>query len=357
MDEFEEQNKTLTPKKTTMKDVAKHAGVSISTVSHVINGTRFVSPEVGKRVEHACRVLKYKPNLIAQNLRSGRSGNIGFVVPNLENSFYVRVAKGIEKAINAFGYKLFLIDSCENKEKEISNVESLYMRGIDGLILVPTTPDCGYLSSIVQDSNFPIVFLDRYPMNWEADCVLLDNEEAAYQATNLFISKGIKNIAFIAIQFGEEKEIDDIIKERIAGYKKALSEANIPYRKDFVKTATSPPLPTSELGYSEAFKLTEELLESDIQAIISGNNHSSIGVYSCLKKFDIVMPKHISLLTFDDDFWHQMTIPSISAIQQPEATIGKIAAKRLILRLTMDQELSFERFRLKAKIIHRESSL
>ncbi|MDR2109882.1 MAG: LacI family transcriptional regulator [Spirochaetaceae bacterium] len=338
-----------------MKDVAKAAGVSISSVSHVLNGTRFVSEDVVRKVEEASRDLHYTPNPIAQNLRKGKSGLIGFIVSNLENSLYVRITKGIEKTINSFGYRLLLIDSVESKKKEMENVESLCLRGVDGLIIVPTTPDCGYLEEIVRQ-NYPIVFIDRQPSNWDADVVLLDNEEASYEATKKFIAQGIREIGLVAIQFGDDDN-DFVINERVSGYKKALAEAHIPYRRQYLKISTSPPATFNELRHSSAFKMTEQLLKTRVSAILSGNNYSAIGIYSCLREHHIRIPDDIAMITFDDDLWLQMNTPSISAMAQPAEELGKLAAKRLIIRLLQQQDLPKEQFRLKAQFIPRESSL
>jgi LacI family transcriptional regulator len=342
-------------KKSTMKDVARAAGVSISSVSHVLNGTRFVSEGVVKKVEEASRDLHYKPNPIAQNLRRGKSGLIGFIVSNLENSLYVRITKGIEKTINSFGYRLLLIDSVESKKKEMENVESLYLRGVDGLIIVPTTPDCSYLKEIVRP-DYPIVFIDRRPSNWDADVVLLDNEEASYGATKNFISQGVREIGFVAIQFGDDDD-DFAMNERISGYKKALAEAHIPYHRQYLKIATCPPAAANELQHSYVFKMMEQLLKTPVNAVLSGNSYSAIGIYSCLKERRVRIPDDIAVITFDDDFWLQMNTPSISALAQPAEQLGKLAAKRLILRLLQEQELPNEQFRLKAQFIPRESSL
>jgi LacI family transcriptional regulator len=344
----------LMHKKSTMKDVARAAGVSIASVSHVLNGTRFVSDDVIRKVEKASRELHYKPNPIAQNLRKGKSGLVGFIVSNLENSLYVRITKGIEKAINSFGYRLLLIDSVESKKKEMENVESLYLRGVDGLIIVPTTPDCSYLGEIVRQ-DYPIVFIDRQPSNWDADVVLLDNEEAAYEATKNFISQGVREIGFVAIQLGDDDD-DYVMNERISGYKKALSEAHIPYRRHYLKISTCPPTTANELQHSYAFKMMEQLLKTPVNAVLSGNNYTAIGIYSCLREHHVRIPDDIAVITFDDDFWLQMNTPPISAVAQPAEQLGKLAAKRLIIRLLQQQEFSGEQLRLKAQFISRESS-
>jgi LacI family transcriptional regulator len=202
-------------KRPTMKDVAKMAGVSVTSVSHMLNETRFVSEDVTNRIEQAIRALNFRPNPIARNLRSGKSKLIGFMVSNMENYFYVNIAKGIEKTLASHGYRLVLIDSGENKKNEMVNVESLYLRGVDGLIIAPTSPNCEYLKNIVEP-DFPMVFVDRQPINYNGDTILLANSDAAYTATNYFISKGYRSIGFLTLYYGGTT-IDKTMQERIDG--------------------------------------------------------------------------------------------------------------------------------------------
>ncbi|QQO09389.1 LacI family DNA-binding transcriptional regulator [Breznakiella homolactica] len=339
-------------RKPTMKDVAQTAGVSISSVSHVLNGTRFVSEDTKKKVEQAIQELNFKPNPIARNLRSGKSKLIGFVVSNLENYFYVSLAKGIEKTIGTYGYRLMLIDSAESKKREIENAESLYLRGVDGLIIVPATPDCEYLKKIVRP-GYPVVFVDRQPSNYSGDTVLLANAEAAFAATNYFISKGYRDIGFLGFHFGDQ-EIDKTMQERIDGYTQALREAGIPVNRDFIQVKTGMPAAMNELQHTESYKMMEHLRKSAVRAVLCGNSLSAIGAYSYLKENQIRIPDDISLITFDDDVWLKLTTPRISSVVQPAESLGILAAQRLMNRLG-GKDLPYECFRLKADIVLRES--
>ena len=337
-------------KKPTMKDVAVQAGVSVSSVSHVLNGTRFVSTDVTRRIEQAIQTLNFKPNPIARNLRSGKSGLIGFVISNLENYFYLSVAKGIEKAIEAQGYRLMLIDSAESKKKEMNNVESLFMQGVDGLILCPTGPDFEYLEKLTRP-GYPVVFIDRQPSNYMADTILLDNTEASLAATRYLISKGYRDIGFLVIHFGGDK-IDKTIQERIDGYKQALEEAGI--RSRHIKASAGKAVPMNTMQYVETYKMTEQLVRQQVRAILCGNSIAAIGAYSYLRDKKIRIPEDVSLITFDDDLWLRLTTPGISSVVQPAELMGAMAARRLLLRLE-GEELPYECFRMKAEIVLRGS--
>jgi LacI family transcriptional regulator len=340
-----------TTKRPTMKDVAEKAGVSITSVSHVLNGTRFVSPDKTRRIEQAIWALQFKPNPIARNLRSGKSMLVGFMVSNMANYFYVNIAKGIEKTLSYYGYRLVLIDSSENKKREMDNVESLYLRGVDGLIIAPTDPDCGYLKEIVRP-GFPVVFVDRQPINFQADTILLANLEAAYMATNYFISRKFDNIGFLGFYYGNE--IDKTMQERLNGFVKALDDAGIPVNREAIKTSPGVPSAMNELQYTESYRLMEQLLRIPVRAVLCGNSLAAIGAYSYLKDKGIRIPEEISIITFDDDVWLRLTTPKISSVVQPAESFGVLAAERLMNRLE-GKELPYECFRLNAEMVLRQS--
>jgi LacI family transcriptional regulator len=338
--------------KPTMKDVAEASGVSITTVSHVINGTRYVSPEVTAKVKTAVKSLNFRTNPIARNLRSGESRTIGFVVSNLEHYFYVNIARGIKKAINALGYQLILIDSAENKDIETKNIESLYLRGTDGIVIAPTTTECGYLTHILPP-DFPLVFVDRQPVSYQADCVLLNNAGASYAATRHLLHKGYARIGFISFHFGENA-IDPTIMERIEGYKQAYREAGIAVDEKLIQAAPGASFSPTELLHAEPYALMRNMLDSPVQAVLCGNSLAAIGVYQYLKNSSLEIPARVALLTFDDDLWLSMTTPRISAVAQPAESIGFAAAKQLLKRIQAKAG-AYKTLRLDAELIFRES--
>lgn len=340
-----------TYRKPTMKDVAEKAGVSITTVSHVVNGTRFVSADITAKVEIAIDKLKFKVNPIARNLRSGKSHMIGFVVSNLENSFYVNIARGIEKTINAQGYQLILIDSEEKKRKEIKNVESLYLRGVDGIIIAPTNTDCSYLDSLLPP-RFPLVFVDRQPSNFPADCLLLNNAAAGYEAIKYLIGKGHTRIGFISFLFGD---VDKTIMERLEGYRQAFREAGLAINEDYIKVVHGSSVAVTQLRHAEPYEIMKTLHKLHIEAVLCGNSLSAIGAFTYLKDTTVSIPKDIALITFDDDLWLSMTTPQITAVVQPAEAMGAMAAGRLIKRI-QGKKLPYKALRLNADIIFRGSS-
>lgn len=337
----------------TMKDVAEEAGVAVSTVSHVVNQSAFVSEATTARVEEAIRRLGFRTNLVARNLRSGRSHVIGFVVSNLSSYFYIRIARGIERVAKPHGYKVVIVESQETTETEIENIESLFDRNVDGVILVPTCPSCDHLKKVI-DTGYPIVFIDRQPEGFEADTILLANDDAAYRATRHLIQHGHTEIAFVGFHFGHD-EVDTTMTERIDGYRRAHREAGLPVKPDYIQVTAGGPALVHELRHAESYRMTERLLDSPVSAILCGNNLASIGVFSCLKDRDVRIPEQVALITFDDDLWLSLSTPGITAVAQPAELMGAAAAEHLLRRIEGDTGKP-EFVRLKAELITRESS-
>jgi LacI family transcriptional regulator len=327
-------------------------GVSLATVSHVINKTRFVSDETIAKVENAIKALNYKANPIARNLSSGESRLIGYVVSNIACFFYVDMATGIEKTINAENYQLVLMDSKDSKKREIQNIESLLLRGVDGIIIAPTTTDYGFLNGLLPD-GFPLVFLDRQPMDYAADYVLLNNTRASFEATSYLIQKGYTKIAYITYHYGE-KDIDATTAERIIGFKEAFMDAGIPLDTSLIQAVPGIAYTRWGLIEGETYNVMKRILDKPIQAVVCGNSFSAAGVVSCLNAIGIRMPQDIALITYDDDLWMSMTTPKLSSIIQPAEAMGNLAAERLLKRLR-EKDLPFESFRLNANIVYRGS--
>ena len=338
----------------TMKDVAEEAGVAVSTVSHVVNRSAYVTEATAAKVEEAIRRLGFRTNLVARNLRSGKSHVIGFIVSNLSSYFYIRIARGIEQAVRPHGYNVVLVESQETIDTEVENIESLFDRNVDGVILVPTCPSCDHLRK-VADSGYPVVLVDRQPEGVEFDTILLANEDAGYRATRHLIQQGHTEIAFVGFHFGHG-EIDTTMRERMDGYRRAHEEAGLSVRPECLQVAAGGAALVNQLRYAESYRMTERLLDSSsITAILCGNNLASIGVFSCLKDRNVRIPEAVALITFDDELWLSLSTPRISAVAQPAELMGAAAAEHLLKRIDGRTE-SPECIRLKAELIVRESS-
>jgi LacI family transcriptional regulator len=265
----------------TMRDVAVRAGVSLKTVSRVINGEAGVAVATATRVGDAVAELGFQRNDLARSLRQGRtSSTLGLVIEDVSNPFYSSIAQAVEEAARVRGY-LLITGSCEeDPERERELVQALLRRRVDALLLVPASRDHTYLG---LSGGTPVVFLDRPPVGIEADCVLLDNLGGARAATEHLIARGHERIALVA-------DPDELYTaaERLAGYRHALTAAGLPVRDELVR------LGVHDAERAEA--VVRELLALRPTALFTGNNRLTVGALRALRGTD----EQVALVGFDD---------------------------------------------------------
>ncbi|HKM06821.1 MAG TPA: LacI family DNA-binding transcriptional regulator [Sphaerochaeta sp.] len=339
--------------KSTIKEVAHLAGVSIATVSYVLNGTKRVRPETEQRVMDAVTKLNYHVNPLARNLRKGESKLIGFVVNDLSNNFFHEIALGLENQLTQQGYRLIMMNSKEQKSIEIENVKNLIAGAADALVITPTTSDCSYLRILLENNPIPVIFVDRRPEGFESDVILATNEQGAYEAVKALTDKGHTNIAF----FGSRQ--DSTMLERLDGYKKALEEAGIGLNANFIRFGSYDSVSQRALRHGVIYHHAMELLTNyDITAIFSGNNLATLGVFSYIKEANIQVPKDVAFITFDDSSWLTMTTPTLSAVAQNPEKMGHVAANLILERLSEPQDAekkTFQIVRISTQLILRGS--
>ncbi len=339
--------------KSSIKEVAHLAGVSIATVSYVLNGTKRVRPETEQRVMDAVQKLQYQINPLARNFRKGESKLIGFVVCDLSNFFFQEIALGLEQCLTQYGYRPILIDSKEDKQIEMENIRNLLASSVDGLIIAPTSEDCSYLKLMLANHPVPVVYVDRKTIGYDSDLVLSANEEGGYQAVKNLISKGHREIAFVG------SRLDSTMVERSDGYRRALQEAGIPVNANYIRYGDSISVPQRNLRYGAIYKHTLDLLTNyKITAIFSGNNLATVGAFNCLMELNIKIPEDVAFITFDDSFWLTLTTPSLSAIAQKPEEIGQVAGKMMYERIMNKRKnisKPFQRKRIPTQIILRGS--
>jgi len=337
--------------KASIKEVAKLAGVSVATVSHVLNKTKNVLPETEKKVLDAVDKLNYQINPLARNLRRGESKIIGFIVSDLSNYFFIEIARGIERVLRKYGYHTLIVDSKEENKREIANAKDLIYRSVDGLIIAPTSGESSYLNTLIR-GDLPVVFVDRRPENYSGDTILSTNAEGAYDAVSYLVSKGHRDIGFIGSRF------DSTMKERLDGYRKALTDAGLKINSNYIRFGEGHPLDVAKLRHGNAYLIMEELFnETEITAVFNGNYLSSVGAYMYLREKMIPVPERMAFVTYDDSFWLTAATPSITAVAQDPEKMGEKAAERLVKRLNgLDaQKEPYQTFRIGTRLIIRES--
>ncbi|MCZ8518157.1 MULTISPECIES: LacI family DNA-binding transcriptional regulator [Paenibacillus] len=329
-----------------IKQVAERAGVSTATVSHVINGTRFVSEEAKAKVNAAMEELSYRPNSVARSLRSQKSMAVGLIVPILpsdtSNFFFLTAAQGIQKVLREHGYQLLLSSNTSGTaEEEQEQIRLFQAQWIDGLLIAPSAGGAGYPQELAG-AGFPVVFIDRRPQGFAGDCVLGDSYGGAYEAVSMLLGKGHRRIGFIT---GGESITTG--SERYAGYRQALEDRGVPLDPMLVKSAVS----SFESGYSCAEQL---LTDKSITALFIANNVQTMGAMKYVQESGLRVPGELAVVGFDDYDWTRITTPPLTVIRQPAYELGCRAAEVLLARIE-HPEAEPQEYRLPAELVMRES--
>lgn len=328
-----------------IKDVAERANVSTATVSHVINGTRYVSKEITERVEQVMEELDYRPNSAARSLRSTKTNTIGFLIPvkkdDTSKSFFMSIAEGIESNLNSKGYNLILSNSKEDMEEELKRLKMFNTQLVDGLILAPTNDDFNHIEEVLDD-QFPLVMIDRLPMNYNGDYVLVDNFQGTYDGVTKLVASGYKKIGFISSELGITTT-----NERFEGYKQALKDHDLQFNDQLVELGLS----TFQSGY----ELTEKLITKQIDALFIANNIMTMGSVKCIQDHGLQMPEDIAVIGYDNYDWTNITTPPLSVVNQPAFDIGFKAAECILNRINDKHQKKANQIKLKAELEVRKS--
>ncbi|HIR14761.1 MAG TPA: LacI family DNA-binding transcriptional regulator [Candidatus Choladousia intestinavium] len=319
-----------------IKDVAKRAGVSISTVSNVINKSKYVSPELVKRVEEAVAALSYEVNPMARGMKSNRSGTIGVITEDMCGVFYPYIIKGINSVAMEKGYQIIMGDTQGNYGdlKAVGREKKLFRRliasRVDGILFasaIPSEQKKEYSAQILkmasQHKNIPLVSLERDFTDVGIDSVYFDTYENSKMAVEHLVQCGCRKICHITGPVGME-----IARERVEGYKSCLKEKNIPFNEELMIVQGDY---SHQSGYLGMKKLLENL--PDLDGVFCGNDQMAIGAIKYLKEQNIRIPQDIKLVGYDDVFISSVVEPSISTIHIKKRHTGIEAAKLLLKRI------------------------
>lgn len=306
-----------------IRSIAKHLGVSVSTVSAVINGHSYVSPEMRARVERYLRKVDYQPNYLARSLRRRETRLIGLIVPDLANSFYTALSRGAEDFLLARGYQLIVADSREDWERQKGYLESFCRMMTDGILLVPSSATNTQIESIPGlVRGRPLVYVDRSPIVSPVDVVLIDNCAASFAATRHLAEKGHRRIGIITEPLSLLCAAD-----RLDGYRKALKASKIGIDLDLIHIGGN----TKESAYEIGLRMLSR--EMRPTAAVVCNNIMTLGLLSALRKLKVAVPANFSVIGFDECDWSEHMQPPLTTIRQPAAEMGATAAKVLLARM------------------------
>ncbi len=303
---------------TTIREVAAKAGVSITTVSHVINHTRFVSAAVKYRVEAAMEELGYTPNALARSLRKGSTKTIGLIVPDNSNPFFAEMSRVIEDISYDKGYSVILCNSDNNADKEDAYLDVLIAKQVDGVLFISTAGSKKSLEKVLS-KKIPLVIVDRVVSDIPAAVVIIDNQMGGYEAARHLIALGHTRIACVT---GPSQLAPS--SQRVSGYQQALKEAGIPVQKEFIITG--------DFGYKGGEAAVRILLQlpQPPSAIFFCNDIMAIGGMKALYHANIRVPEEISVVGFDDVSIASNVIPELTTVAQPLPELGSLSTNTLI---------------------------
>jgi len=331
----------MSEKYATIKDIAKMANVSTATVSHVLNNTRYVRPEVRKRVEEALRIKNYVHNNAARALRSNKTNTIGVIIPDVTNLFFAKIVKSLENILNQNGYQLLLCHSGDDYEKELEHIKTLSSARVDGIVMAPASATYDY-SALPISKNFPLIFIDRCPNMERYSGVFVNSHDIIQYAVEQLILAGHKNIGCM---IGEIKFITTYNRKK--GYIDALEKHGIPVRNDLILSGVT----KVEAGYEMMSYL---LRATDATAVFIANNKLSLGAMQYLSEMNIDVPGRMAIIGFAAQEWASVTKPKLTTVYEPLSDIG-VAAARMILKMVENPDMPEERITIDACITERSS--
>lgn len=327
----------------TIKDVAKRANVSPTTVSYVINGTRFVSPATEERIRAAIKELDFRPNFIARSLRANRTMTVGMIVSDITNPFYADIVRGAQDLLTGKHYSLILSNTDEAPIREFETLNFMRQKKVDGLIAVSTGQNAEAFYE-TANSGLPIVLVDRGLPGNRLCTILADDEDGAYQATQHLLRLGHRRVGVIL-----GKLSITTTDHRRAGYETAMREAGL---------AIDPALMVyghSSLAGGIAASRSLLSLDPPPTAIFATNNLMTVGLFLTFKERQLRCPQDIAVVGFDDIVWLSAFYPALTTIAQPSYEIGQNAAE-LLLQMMENNKVSDPRtVTLPTKLIIRES--
>ena len=335
-------------KKTSIKDIAKEANVAISTVSHVINETKYVTDETREKVIKAIKKLNYRTNIIARGLRTKSIRTIGVLLPDISQPFFAQVLRGIEETARNRNYTLIMGCTFYDIEEEERQMNSMIDQSIDGLIFF-----CGYDTynhiKKAYESNIPVVVLDREISDKKVPAVLIDNTLAMQKAVEYLIKLGHREIGYISFPY----ENQTTVRKRYEGYLRALENNGINFNSDFVIIDNQLRLDELKGTYSVVrTKINETRIPT---AYVTLADFLALGVIKALREFGLAVPDDVSVMGFNNEIICEFSDPPLTTVKQPKKMMGKTAAD-LLIDIIESKKIESNRIILPTEIVERNST-
>lgn len=327
-----------------MKDVARLAGVSTSTVSHVINNDRFVSETIRGKVEAAIKTLNYAPSALARSLKLNQTRTIGMLITASTNPFYSELVRGVERSCFERGYSLVLCNTEGDEQRMNSNLETLMQKRVDGLLLLCTETHQPSQTIMQRYPSIPTVMMDWAPFDGDSDLIQDNSLLGGVMATEYLIQKGLTRIACITGPLDKTPA-----RLRLEGYREAMSRAGLTIRQgDEIE---------SDFEFGGGFEAMQTLLTMNArpQGVFIGNDAMAVGAYQALYQAGLKIPQDMAIVGYDDIELARYMTPPLTTIHQPKDELGELAIDVLIHRIA-DPSLQQQRLQLTPVLMERGSA-
>ena len=328
----------------TMKDVARLAGVSTSTVSHVINKDRFVSEAIIEKVEAAIETLNYAPSALARSLKLKQTRTIGMLITASSNPFYSELVRGVERSCFERGYSLVLCNTEGDEQRMNRNLEMLMQKRVDGLLLLCTETHLPSLDIIRRYPSIPTVMMDWSPFEGDSDLIQDNSLLGGDMATQYLIDKGHRRIACITGPLDKTPA-----RLRLEGYREAMLRSGLTVPADYEVIA--------DFEFGGGFDAMQTLLANATppDAVFIGNDAMAVGAYQALYQAGLRIPQDMAIVGYDDIELARYMAPPLTTIHQPKDELGELAIDVLINRMA-EPDLVQQRLQLTPELMVRGSA-
>ncbi|MFD3158375.1 LacI family DNA-binding transcriptional regulator [Haloimpatiens sp. FM7330] len=327
----------------TIRDIAKRSGVSLATVSRVLNDSGYVKDETRKKVMDAIKELNYTPSAIARSLTKKKTNIIGVLVPDINNPYFGELIKGISNSIDEANFNMILCDTDENMKKEVKALKLLREQRSEGIIITPTSAEDTFNSeylSVLENLGIPIVLVAGDVKYSSFNGVFVDNIKGAFEATQALIKEGHQKIGIITGRLNSKPA-----KDRLMGYKKALTINDIPIDEKNIYYGDY----RLESGYKCAKQLLK--MENRPTAVFTCGYLMTLGTIKAIYEEGMKIPEDISLISFDKVEVLSMLGQNISYVAEDTVEMGKIAVKMLLDNLSSKESEEVKRITLAPKLV------
>ena len=336
-------------KKVSIHDIANHLGISSSTVSRALNDNARISEKTKKEVRRVAKAMGFEKNHLATGLITNQSFTLGVVVPAVNRNFFASAINGIEKIASENGYTVLICQSHDLYDREVELIDTLIANRVDGIIasLAINTEQFDHFRK-AKDAGIPLVFFDRVCHEIANTFkIVVKDYEGAYLGTRHLAEQGFQRIAHIG---GYQSQ--KIFRDRLAGYKQALKDFNLPYTDKLVRYC--------QLTTEDGTRIAEELLELKPRpdALFCANNLTAISAMAYALNHNISVPKEMGIVGFSEETVSSLLKPAVTAVRQPSQEMGTLAAQKLLEEINREQgqHLDFTEIALSTELIVRESS-